>query len=774
MLFSAQLTVAQANKIGPSPERSEETHRVDVEFSHHAGNFDEPILLELSTPGGRIHFTTDGSTPTRRSPKYKGPISIEKTTMVRAAAYRGSRKSKMEAQTYFINEPHVKIPVVSIGINPAILFDEQTGLYLQGPNAIDSLWRKDGANFWSKDEYRCHVEIYEDDGKREFSSGAGFRLFGGVSRLFEQKSIAIVARDRYGKKRIKHDIFGKKGEKNFKYLVLRNSGSDWGKTHFRDAMITSLVEDWGLDNQDYRPAHVYLNGEYWGLYNIREKINRHFLADHHDIDKDSIDLLEHKYTVKRGGRQHYLKMLRFMGKNDMSKNENYEQVKSMMDVQNFMDYQIAQIFIDNRDAGGNIKFWKPQTPTGKWKWILYDTDWGFGLHYPEGYAFNSLDFFTEPDGPDWPNPPWSTFIIRRLLQNKDFEKEFVRRFLDRMNTTFKEENVLAKIDEFEKQYAPEMHMEQKRWEIPEWHWDMHIDIVKTFAERRPTHIRKFLREKFGLGLESTVNIKPSEGGRILFNDLITINKKEFTGEYFEGMTVNLKAIPKYGWRFSHWEGNYQGEKVNSKQVNFNARISKGYFTIQPIFEQYIHPLAGKIIINEISPRDKDAGDWVELFNKTDSVVDLSNWIFTDNKHSFSLPKVEIPANGHLVICEDEKMFSKTYPGVREYIGDLGFGLNKRGEKLALYDLHGASVDSVKYEVDPIDTVFTMALILPTLDNGDPENWEMLYGQGSPEAMNPQFLQSSIRSAQSHWVRIGVGIGLALCIFFFFAIRKVKG
>ncbi|NNE29637.1 MAG: hypothetical protein HKN16_08370, partial [Saprospiraceae bacterium] len=348
----------QTDILGPSPKSG--LKKVDVEYSHHAGFYEEGFLLEMTTPGGRIHYTLDGSTPTRRTARYKGPISISKTTMVRAIAYSGSRKSKMEGRTFFVGEPASTFPTISIGVNPDYLFNEETGLYVQGPNAIDSLWRKDGANFWSRKELRCHTEFFEEDEKLEFSSVTGFRLFGGVSRLFEQKSITLVTRDRYGKKRIKHKIFGKKGEKDFKFLVLRNSGSDFGKTHFRDALTTSLVEDWDLENQDHRPCHVYLNGQYWGIYNIREKINRYYLADHHDVDKDSMDIVEHKYTVKRGGRRHYLKLLRYLAKNDISQSEHFAHVSRQMDVENFMDYQIAQIFVDNRDAGGNVRYWRPQ------------------------------------------------------------------------------------------------------------------------------------------------------------------------------------------------------------------------------------------------------------------------------------------------------------------------------------------------------------------------------------------------------------------------------
>ena len=233
-------------------------------FSKKGGFYEDPLKVSLECPGAKIYYTLDGSHPDKQGILYKRPIRVKKTSVIRARAYRGKLKSKAYTQTYFVNEPQTTFPTVSIAITPSVLFDPETGLYVKGPNAIDSLWKKDGANFWSRREVVINTEIFESNGKTEFNSVSGFRLFGGMSRLFPQKSMTIVARDGYGKKRIKHKIFGKKGLKKHKFLVLRNSGSDWGKSHFRDAFMTDLVKDWNLDVQDSRPAHVYLNGDYWG------------------------------------------------------------------------------------------------------------------------------------------------------------------------------------------------------------------------------------------------------------------------------------------------------------------------------------------------------------------------------------------------------------------------------------------------------------------------------------------------------------------------------
>ena len=398
--------------------------KLELSFSQQGGFYNDSISVSLYAIDASIYYTLDGSLPTEQSPQYTTELNIHSSTVIRAIAINEiGKRSKVEGHTYFINEPNTSFPTVSLAIPPDLLFNPESGLFMQGAHAQDSLYSKPGANFWSRREMLIHTEMFDVDQSCFFNSESGLRLFGGMSRLFPQKSLSIVARDRYGKKRIRHRVFGKKGLKSFKFLVLRNSGSDWGKSHLRDAFMTKIVSHWDMEMQDYQPAHVYINGSYWGIYNIREKINKYFLEDHTGEDREHIDLIEHKITLKKGSSRHYRQMLEFIENNSMADPTNYAHLEELMDIDNFRNYQIAQIYFDNRDAGGNIKFWRPQTANGRWRWILFDTDWGFGLHDTLAYQHNSLAFHTEPNGPKWPNPPWSTLILRKLLENPKFERE---------------------------------------------------------------------------------------------------------------------------------------------------------------------------------------------------------------------------------------------------------------------------------------------------------------------------------------------------------------
>ncbi|MEM9885708.1 MAG: CotH kinase family protein [Bacteroidota bacterium] len=745
---------------------------IQLKYAQRGGFFDEAVVLELSSvDGANIYFTIDGSAPSSKKNLYKKPLLLKKTTIVRAIAILGEEKSKMKGETYFINEPTTDLAVISLSIDPWRLFDPDYGLFMEGKNPIDSIWSKPGANFWSRREYPMHCEIYEANGKCVFNSGAGFRLFGGFSRLFPQKSMTIVARDRYGKKRIRHEIFGEEGEEKFKFLVLRNSGSDFGKTHFRDGLMTSLLEDWDIEKQDYRPSHVYINGDYWGIYNIREKINRYFLSDYHDVHKDSIDLMEHQAIVKMGDDNHYNAMLHFLRRNPLTVPSNYEYIESQMEVDNFMDYQIAQIYFDNQDAGGNIKFWRPRTSNGRWRWIMFDTDWGFGLHDYYAASNNSLEFHTKPNGTAWPNPAWTTFILRKLLENQAFEQKFINRFADHLNVSFHEDVVTQKIANTQRILLPEIDRQLQRWNLDRKKWERQVKLLYDFAEERPDAVRMHLMDKFNTGAQVGIQLNSSKGGKVLLNDNLEI-KDVFRGIYFEHIPIKAAAIPDYGYRFSHWEGlnlPQEGELEDNPSV-LELHLDQQKVDLKAVFEAYVHPLAGQIIINEVSANNKKSGDWIELFNRTEESVSLVDWVFTDRKNEFRLPNIKIAPNDYIVLCEDSAKFFQVFPNAYNVVGGLNFGINKHKERLQLFTPEGAMVDSLSYELLPTDSVYTLSLLLPRLDNGDLENWNLRKGIGTPNAGNPYYIESKVRREQELWLQVGMALSTILVCILLLIVR----
>ena len=397
---------------------------LDPPYVSEAGSpFSSPTTITISTdaPGAEIYYTMDGSYPNGSSTVYTGPLYVDDNTILRTVATKqGWLNSRPSTHSYLFDYTG-ELPVVSLSTNPEHFWDNDSGIYVMGPNASPVFPHFD-ANFWQDWERPIHIEMFEPDGWLAFSIDAGVKIYGNYSRAFPQKSLTIFARGAYGSTSIDYQIFPEKNIENFEAIVLRNSGNDFDNTHFRDGLVSIIADRVGVTAQAFRPAVVYLNGEYWGIHNIREKINEHFIASHFPIDPDNIDMLEGNNQVIHGDQAHYIDLLNFIEANDVSDPVNYDVITSAMNVDNFIRYNITQIFVDNWDwPGNNIKYWRSRTPDGRWRWILFDADFAFGLFTPNGYAHNMLEFATNPDGPSqtiwgwdpwWPNPPWSTFLLR--------------------------------------------------------------------------------------------------------------------------------------------------------------------------------------------------------------------------------------------------------------------------------------------------------------------------------------------------------------------------
>ena len=709
-----------------------------------------------------VHYTTNGRTPTAQDPTASEVQTFTETTVVRYAAFGpdGKQRTPGAGTTLFVNEPPTRLMTLSIGIDNWRLFDNAHGWFRPGHGADPNHWKQPGANWWTKAEHPVHCDLLEADGTPVFSGTLGLRMFGGMSRLHPQKSFSLSARERYGSKRIDHSIFGEAAGESFRFLVARNAGSDWNRSYLRDALLTDLLRDesWDLERQAARPVQVYLNGRYWGVYHLREKINPRFLKDRHPaIDKNNLDLLEHQQTVKHGNLREYRKLTDFIASADLTQAEPYRQLGELMDIDNFMRLQIAQTYFDNRDAGGNIRYWRPRTPDGRWRWILYDVDQGFGLHQAEAYKRNTLAFYTATDGPAWPNPPWSTLLQRRLLTNPAYRRQFANRSLDYLQTDFKPTTVRAAIERRVAGLTFDMPRQLARWRGKETHWQIHLQRLRDFADQRPTYLREHLRTFFAGGADREVTLTATPGGYVRLNDNLRIDEASYTGTYFARLPISVAAVPHPGFRFRGWEG-LSGPAAQDVSLTQDRPLHA-----KAIFEPHDHPLADQVIINEYCPRSAASGDWIELHNRSPERVDLTGWRLVDSRHEFRLPSANIPPGDYLVICRDPERFRTVYPAAHNVIGGLPFGLNKTGERIGLYGPRGAYVNLVNLTSSSEDSSFVQALVLPGLDNTDPRNWSLVNGRGTPCTANPAHLQAAVITNQDYWLRIGIGIGVLILL-----------
>ncbi len=712
-------------------------------FSKNGGYFNGAQNITLSAGvGDTIYYTMDGTDPSISSNLYENQIAIGSNAALRARIIRsGYLPGKIHSRTFFSGHDS-DIPVLCITTDPDNLWDYYTGIYELGPNAevADPHF---GANYWMDWEKPANVEYYDEQGNIVLNQISGIKIFGAWSRARPQKSFAVFARKNYGSPSFDTKLFKKSDITEYKSFVLRNAGNDWDLAFFRDGFMTDITSHLDLDHQAFKPVATYLNGEYWGIYNMREKINEDFLEGHHGFNANDYNILQNDGEIIEGDNTEYLSLKTYLENNtSLASATNYSYVSDKVDIINFIKYQLVQVYINNRDwPGNNNKYWNTIHPGSKFHWILYDTDFGFGLYDSDSYNENTLSFALEEFGPGWPNPPWSTLLFRRLVTNTGFRHQFINYMADNINTTFLPSNINTCVDSIKAMYINEMPYHKVRWSQNYDDWEVQVDRIKNWGKMRPNYMQDFILSQFNLSSTAriTLAVSDKQHGYIRLN---SISPKEypFGGTYFKDVPVEIEAIPLPGYKFSHWEGaNQTSDRVISHNPESNA-------TFKAVFEK-ASAQDVKIVINEInynSGIDFASADWIELYNSGASTVDLSGFKLTDaNPDSgFILPEGKILAPGEfIVIVKNSDKFSNTYPDVSNYVGEFAFGLSSSGDQIRLYDSVGRIVDAVDYlpflpwPEDANGLGPTLELTDASMDNGQPEYWIAIANGGTPGKTN---------------------------------------
>ncbi len=466
----------------PSPEAenlSAISHLIRAKkpiFSLESGFYNGTQQLTLEQPdGGEVFYTTDGSIPTQNSQKYTQPITIDKTTVVRARSLLPNYMlSTVKSHTYLINED-IKLPVMSLAVNDEFLNDNEIGIYTAGDgNPIPNY-----KNNWM----RAGSIEYIKDGKSQFSANIGMRIHGATSRENHKKSLNIYAKSRFGKKSIKYKLFDDKNITKFKSFVLRNSG-ETGRKHtelLKNALIHEIVAgQMDIDYQAYQPSVLFINGQYWGIYNIREKGNESYIENNHGIDRKDVDYLRIDEPITKNPAY-----------DEIVNITDYATLASKIDIDEYINYMITEIYDANDDwpSVNNIA-WRQISTNGKWRWVLDDTDNGFGLVNHESLR-QLLDTSTAKS---YPNPIWSTKLFRTLMQNAEFKNKFVTTFNKHLDTTFQPARVNAIIDQMQAVIAPEVDRDFARWQYtnPSDSWTTMVGYLHSFANNRNAIVRDFL------------------------------------------------------------------------------------------------------------------------------------------------------------------------------------------------------------------------------------------------------------------------------------------
>ncbi|MFN8258485.1 MAG: CotH kinase family protein [Bacteroidales bacterium] len=537
-------------------------------FSQAGGIYYLPFSLELITNNGNaeIKYTIDGSEPTLQSKRFLDPITISATTIIRARVFeQGKLPSDIFTQSYLFPSHKLSLPVYSIVTNSNNLWDNTIGIHVSGTNGTPGYCSNEPRNYNQDWERPVNIEFFDSLGIQRVNQYAGIKIAGNCSRGFEQKSFTLIPRGIYGKGKLNYKFFNDKAINGFDRIFLRNSGNDWSSAFMRDALFNELVKGkMDIDYNAYQPSVVYLNGVYWGLMDTREKIEEHYITTNYKLEENEFDLIENYNTVFAGSYSNYSDFLSNVLSLDFSKPGSYEYLNSQMDINEYINYMITEIYIGNTDwPGNNLKFWKSYKPGSKWRWILTDLDFGFGVYDPN-IRHNTLQFALEPNGPGWPNPPWSTELFRKLVTCEEFKQEFIRRFANYLNTFFAPQRVIGVIDSIQNKLKEEIIYHNQKWNAI-WDWDGKVQFLRDYATLRPGYVFEHLQMVFGLKDTYKLTLKSNiQGATDFYLDGISTNGDYFNGKYFQSQNVNITPVARKGYKFLQW----QKKSYSSDSLNF--------------------------------------------------------------------------------------------------------------------------------------------------------------------------------------------------------------
>lgn len=510
-------------------------------FSVPGGFYEESFNLELYPfyQQHHIRFTTNGNRPTAQSQLYTEPLlldgslystsdiytiqispenliyipdSIEHCIVIRAAVFdeNDSCISAVSTNSYFIGalgcDTH-GLPAISICADSLDLFDYQRGIMVPGAHwdASNPDWT---GNYYQKGiawERLINMEFYELD-NTGINQEAGMRTHGGNARRFQQKGLKLYAKEEYGNHRFEHRFFEEDSLDSFKHLVLKPFASSWLQSGVANHVCNQIARSVNVESLESRPAILFLNGEYWGVYYIQERPDERYLKDHFDVDLDQVNIMVGWNPTLDYGTTYYFRLFyNWLETADLNDEANWDYVKEHVDIPCFIDYQILEMFLANMDwPANNIRCW--QLNDGPLRWIFYDGDGCLSSVQFDVFA-NALYV-----GPNiWPASTKSTLFFRKFMENYEFFTAFNDRFEELLNTTFQDSVTLEYLSAIRNQIEAEVPSQSVRFGKPESmeRWEHDITYHLYFLVRRVGDMRASLLEYFDVEETELAGIFPN-------------------------------------------------------------------------------------------------------------------------------------------------------------------------------------------------------------------------------------------------------------------------
>lgn len=586
-------------------------------FSVPGGIYATNVEVSLSTveTGAVVRYTLDGSEPTEASPIFTNALVLGSKTgtpndlseiptnyepsgppyyegwqapagevfkfhVLRARTFRaGAMASPAASRSYVVDAAGTNrftLPVVSLATDAGNLFSAETGIYtpLNG-----NMWQTGSA--W---ERPGTLEFFEPDGTCAFNETIGVRLHGNTTRSRPRKALRLYAR---GSGSFAYQIFADKAVDAFDTFILRNGGNDWGNGVIRDLFLQSLTDNTGLDRQFGRPVLVFFNGEYWGLHDLRERFDDGYAKHNYGLDEDEYVQVEidnasaSPYVpIYDSGNEalggDFSNLWDYVRTHDLANPAYYAAVQDRLAVDSFIDFFQANIFFANTDwPGNNVRAWRsvatnrvegaPARHDARWRFMLYDTDFGFGANFEyvpgrdEFAQHDTLAYAASPFQTAVPNHPDATLMFRRLLDNADFRQAFVVRFCDQLNVAYSRAHVTNRWAQWVALVAPEMPEHAARWRQPT-NWNNECDRIRAYGEQRTEAVWGHVRNYFGLAapVDLTLAVTNPAAGFVRINALdLDAGTSGFagypwTGSYFTNYPVALAAQTRPGFQFVEW------------------------------------------------------------------------------------------------------------------------------------------------------------------------------------------------------------------------------
>ena len=556
-------------------------------------NAAQSVTLSCADPNATIYYTLNGDEPSAASTQYTGPINVAQTTVIRAIAINGASgapNSFFETNTYFINDNHT-IAVLSI-------CGDQVDDLLNGTQQTPT----------GHMEYFGEDQLLRDEGQGEYNK------HGNDSWAYDQRGFDFIMRDQHGYNDAMHyPMFRTKNRDEFQRLIIKAAANDnypfEDGAHIRDAYIAALSHEAELkvDERTYEPCIVYLNGQYWGVYEYREKYDdKDFTRHYYQQDEFNLQFLKTwgGTWAEYGGVQaenDWDALVQYIMNNNMGTPANFAYVDSLYNWESLLDYVILNGYVVAADwLNWNTAWWRGMDPNGqkkRWRYTLWDMDATFG-HYINYTGVPNTGPSADPCDPEILGDPGGQGhipILNKLIsENQDVRDYYVNRYIDLSNTVFQCDHMHSFLDSLIALIDPEMQRHCTRWNGVYTDWQANVQDLKDFIDDRCAEVTTGLTSCYQLTgpHEVTFDVFPPNSGEIKINSVFPSNYPH-VGNYYGNITTDLEARAAAGWAFGYWT-------IDNDTILPSLTDSIVYLTIDTtdlIIAHFIPPITHDVVLD---------------------------------------------------------------------------------------------------------------------------------------------------------------------------------